>query len=758
MFRSKKKKVSGRKRREVELESGSIDVSASADGFSILSTEIPATNASQTAENDLHVLQQQRRNRSRSVKSVMTFHSKSMRIQSSGSNNKDTTGTSLKTEETGLLLSFDDDVEGKKTKKTRKIRPNLVASSVENVEIETMSHGLYSIEMLAALRSEQSVLLASKTDVINVEGENDKTRKKIVEEQEHKEEEQEEREEEFISLGREGKKQSVCMKNRVTFGVYSEGPSIFKKTEVVEEMSDREDEEDEHSRKWEEELMRRGGHRVPQPLEPNVSGARDGLPTYPIRRNMKPVSLESVLGKLEKSVESTSFENERASRELARLESETASIDTALKQQQEDLLVSSERFEYFGEMEDFVKSLSFCLRAKVPVITAIEEKIVQDRARRVKDRQHEEQHGVVQEVKYYLVSGKLQLDNIFGLDELDLHVSEDDTALLSRQNFDHAFRTQKYQQHFTDSYMADPHHAQEDLFADAIDEINSLERVYGRFQEWKAKFPEVYKDVYCELAQEKLFAPYVQAEMLYWDPLGAADAQTEQGESWSLDQLAWFRVLHQHLPQLTNEGQNGGNIDGPILYQIRNVLIKKVHAAISSYFDPYSGLQTRSLSLVLEQVCQPRYFAHVEEAVQVLVSEALEAFLSETKRTVLVAIDQNEAASGDDVHLFARYLLERFTTLQDNLLTLFVTLSKGTIAASGFRCLLLVLQHLFAYVRVCHESHKTQLLAMATQVVRQLYSSSYLLQHLAEPSQKRELMHVLDQFRPFLQTTSNQQN
>ncbi|CAI5746189.1 unnamed protein product [Peronospora destructor] len=730
MFRSKTKKVGGRKRREVELESDSVDAALCANVITTSLAEISVSSAAQTAENDLYELDQLRRSRSRAAKSAMTFSSKRSSIRSSESNGSNAIATGVKLKETGLLLSFDG--KEKKTKK-RKMRPNIVASNAVEEDVEVKSNGRYSVEMLEALRSEQSVLLSSKTEVIKVEEGGDEDVKKIMVE----EEEEEEEEEEFLALdGEEETKMGRCKTKRVNFGAQLECLGISKKVEVMEEIiADGEDEED--------------GRKSEQPSGANGKLARAGLPTYPTRRKVTCVSLGSVLGKLEKSVELTSLEDQRALRELARLEAETALMETALKQHQEELLISSEEFEFFQEVEDFVKGLSFCLRAKVRVITAMEEKIVHDRAQRVKDKQQEEQHGIVQKVQYYLSSGKLQQADIIGLNQLNIHSSGDGIAVSSVHDSDTS-RMQKYQSHFIESYVADPHHAEEDLFADAIDEINSLERVYGRFQEWKAKFPQVYRDVYCELAQEKLLAPYVQAEMLHWDPLGVADAQTQLGTSWSLNDFAWFRVLRQHLAELGNGSRKGGNVDGPILYQIRDVLIGKVRTAISSYFDPYSSLQTRSLSLVLEEISRHGYCAHVEAAVQILVSTALDAFSNEAKRAVLVAIDQHAVTSGEDVNLFARYLLEKFNALQDNLLTLFVALPKGTIAASGFRCLLQVLHHLLGYVRQCQETHKTQLVKTATQIVRQLSSSSYLLQLLSEPSQERDLMHILELFKPFL--------
>ncbi|KAI9907420.1 hypothetical protein PsorP6_004596 [Peronosclerospora sorghi] len=735
MFRSKKKKVGGgRKRREADDEGESEVRNQNVNAVASAATEDVASIASETVEIDLDQL---RRPRSRAATGAMMFSSKSTARLSSSKKNA-TLSSTLEFEDTNLL-SFDDENETKLKK--RKMRPNLVATSAADDDIEVDTSANYTAELLETLKSEQSVVSSSKKeteDVMEVEEGNDDGVKILVQE-----------EEEFISL-ESCKKKKQYAKNRVTFGVQAEGVSISKTTEVVEDISDGEDEDGDQSKRWEEELMRRGGHRVSQPSNSNGSHSRDGIQTYPTRRKVTCLSLESVIQTLEKSIESTTCENVRASRELARLEAETVLIEKTLKQQEKDLVTSSQEFEYFQEVENFVKSLSFCLRAKIPIIKEKEKKIVQDRVQRMKDRHHKFMLGVVQEVKYYLRAAKLQVDDILNLNDLDLQSKEDTTVVSSVDSAEHAVRLQKFQQHFTESYVAHSHPEEEDCFADVVDEINSIDRVYERFQQWKVKFPQVYKDVYCDLALENLLAPYVQAEMLYWDPLSVATPQSNLDKSWSLSDFAWFRLLHQRLPELENGGRDTGNVSGLILYQIRHVLVEKVRVAISRYFDPYSSLQVRSVSLMLEEIHRHGYSAFVEAELETAVSTALDTFLDEAKRTILVAIDQNTL--NQDVNVFGRYLLERFSALQDNLLTLFVALPKGPIAAKGFRCLIQVFHHLLTYVRFCKETKKTKLVTTATQVIQELTSSSYVLQVLPDPCHECELKHMIEQFQPYLHT------
>ncbi|CEG49756.1 Transcriptional regulators binding to the GC-rich sequences [Plasmopara halstedii] len=725
MFRSKKKNVGGRKRRDVGADN---QVSAAFDDIKKSHSDENLTlGDSEAIRSDLHVLENLRHTRSRATKTTMTFSSKSMSAEASRGS---IYSGEVSAEINGLLSFADEEHSEKKKQKKRKMRPNLVASSTVNGEMEEDPPRQYSAEMLSSLRNEQSVT--------NNELQMDVKMHEVEQESEAEMEHQmlEEEEEDFIALDK-GNKKTRHSTNRVTFGEQLNDEEI-PNMEITEELSEEEDQ----NIKWEEELMRRGGHGVSSALE---SKECHSLPIYPTRKKVTCVTLGSVLGKLERNLETSKAESERVSRELVRLKAEKALIETTVEKQKEELAVSSKEFEYFQKIEDFVKGLSFCLREKLPVIQANEKRILDERVKQVKTCREEENHGIQEDLNLFLHSGVLQQSDIFGLNHVDLLVNGDAAS----NDTKHAERMHKYRQHYIETDKADPRNEEQDFFADTIDELNSIERVYGQFQEWKATFPEVYESTYCELAQEKLLAPYVKAELLYWDPLRSASAESKK----SIDEFSWFRVLKQHVHQ---PSQNHDTMDGLIIYQVRDVLLKKVIDAVSSYFDPYSSLQVRSLLQVLDDVRRYGFSVYVEDALNTIIKAALESFSRAANCTVLVAIDQNIATSHDNVNVLARYLLERFNTLLDNLLDLFVGLPKGPIASAGFRCLLKRLHQLLAYVQFCQKSEKMQQIATATQVVRQLSGSSYLHQLLSEPSQERELKHIMTLFTPFLHISGSE--
>lgn len=773
MFRSKAKKSGARKRKELAesdeepAAEQANPVAAEPEQQQQTTSASASTEADPAEDADAMLAQMRARTRKGKNKGAMSFSSKSSKTSGSGRSGDNSGAAGAQASAGGGLLSFDDEKDrGQAPSRGRKakIRPNLIATTVaEDVEMhEDADQNRYSSEMLASLRQEQNVLLPSRhapeeagpkprsetSDTpMNVEMEDVDVDMSVVDESlpgEVKEEE-----EEFIPL------QSQMMqrrrrKNRVTFGVDTHKPTLEKTAEVVEEEAS-DDEEKEESQRWEEELMRRGGHHpVPAPPKPREDKKR----AYPTRKKMSCLSLDSLLLKLDRSLEATEFENDRANRELARIEADISIVEENLKSQREELLVSSEEFEYFQVIEDFVKGLSFCVREKLPAIEAKEKEILCERADAAASKREELRLQLVAGISCGIASRAIAQSDVWGYESLASEHRSQDVGSAS-----------DFAEHFVELYapIRADHDTSSDVmeyFGDAIDEISSLDRVYGRFQEWKSKFPDVYRDSYCDLAAEKLYAPYVRAEMLSWDPLSVAmPAPGRKASNWSLEDFEWFRVLSQHL---SRKEQAVSTVDGPLLYQVREFVVGRTKQAVDSYFDPCSGLQTQSLVSILEALARAGLVSALGPALEELVSHVLEAFSSSAKRFVLVTVDESTASAHKSIHLLAHHELERFNALQDNLLNLFVALptDQASLQDAAFACLMRVLHLVLSFLSRCRQSCKTFLVPLATQVVEQLAGSSFLRQTLTSSKREREWEHAMALFFPFLaaSTASTSEN
>lgn len=751
MFRAKAKKGGARKRKgpvdsdeeAAEQQKGQAQSLAGGDG----EQQRVDADADPTADEGDEAVLERMRSRVQSkgkAAGAMRFSSRA-KVTAKGSGGAEAAVGAL----AGGLLSFDDDKRAEARGRKAKIRPNLVtASVVQDVEAqEDAGRSQYSSEMLAALRQEQNVLLPSRRaeeevgpepEAMDVETAGADVDMSVVDDALEEGGKQEEEEEEFIPLQAQ-MMQRRRRKNRVTFGVDTHAPTLEKTAEVVEDVAS-DEEEKEDSQRWEEELMRRGGLH-PAPVQQKTR--EDKKRTYPTRKKMSCLSLDSLLMRLDRSLEAAEFENDRASRELARIEADVAIVEETLKSQREELLVSSEEFEYFQVIEDFVKGLSFCVREKLPAIEAKEKEVLLERTEAGTAMRDALRLRLEAAISQGIAVHAITQSDVWGFESLASELSAQDAGQAS-----------DFAEHFVEPYALsrsehDTSSGVMEFFGDAIDDFSSLDRVYGRFQEWKSKFPDVYRDSYCDLAAEKLYAAYVRAEMVSWDPLSvAAPAPGQKTASWSLGDFTWFRVLSQHVA--------GPTPDGPLLYQVREFVVTRAQQAVDAYFDPCSGLQTQSLVSILEALERAGLVAALGPAVGELVSRILEAFSSAAKRFVLVTEDELMAATHRSVHLLANHELERFNALQDNLLNLFVALpaAQTSLQDAAFACLMRVLHLVLSFLSRCRDSHKTALVPLATQVVQQLAGSSFLRQTLTSSKREREWEHAMELFFPFLAGTA----
>lgn len=772
MFRTKKKSSGGaagsgggaqRKRKSADVAADDVDDTAAA-AAAVSAGEAETVDGAEDADDALLKRMRERNSARRGRTSASASTSRSHpRVSAAG----------------GGALSFEAEGEASASRSSKtRMQPNLLHDASDGFAAAP-SGGAYSLEALAELRKQQNVLLRGDVGV-NEEQEETSAQQvsvdvamdeidgaTVVVEEEEVEipvgDDSPAEADEFIPL-RSKLMQARKKRSRVTFGVHESAERPTQNPEIVEV---EDDEEEDEGRQWEEDIMRRGGLRA-QSAAQSASDAPKHFAahktTYPTRRRVPSGTLAGVLTKLQRSLDAANFENDRAERELARIGAETQLIKESVATQREQLLASSEEFEYFQVVEDYVKGLSFCLREKIREIDANEREIAKLRVENVRSIRDADAKRAQDVANKLVAIGAIASADVHGL---RIFEADSDCTLPSMGNASvDSELAELLKCGFVDRTPAIRPSEQEsdgalDVFADAIDDMNSLEHVYGRFQEWRAKFPQVYASCYCDLALEKLYAPYVRAELLFWDPLSVCDT-AGSSTSWGFGSFRWRSVLLQHVKRPS--GGDAGVDDGPVAALVRDVVFGKTLSATSLYFDPFSSLHTRSICALLEEVEKHAGYADVSaQVLQRVVQEAATQFVAAAKLVPLVAIGEKLVGGGGDsssaatISDFATYQLGRFNALLDNVLTFFVALPRDASADSGqsagFRCIMQVLHQLLAYLSHCERAHKTLLVPQAALTVSQLTASPYLQQLLASSSQEQELQHVLALFAPFCATT-----
>lgn len=57
------------------------------------------------------------------------------------------------------------------------------------------------------------------------------------------------------------------------------------------------------------------------------------------------------------------------------------------------------------------------------------------------------------------------------------------------------------------------------VFEDVVEDFCKLSLMKQRFEEWKFSHPESYQQAYISLCLPKLFTPFIQLQLLDWNPL-----------------------------------------------------------------------------------------------------------------------------------------------------------------------------------------------------------------------------------------------
>ncbi|DAZ96386.1 TPA: hypothetical protein N0F65_010753 [Lagenidium giganteum] len=782
MFRSRKKKSAdaGRKRRDVdeddeevnvETERNGVDKKLEQDARKSDETEAQKTEPTTHTDDTLNggddnngdddeeenlVLQRMREKRmmkKNKSKAAMSFSSRKSRNDGLVNGAKAVNGSSR----AGGCLSFEEeaDADGERSgaKKTKvKIRPNLQrASEVADEPVPaTADANRYSSANLAALRKEQNVLFRSAPWQEQAEKLAEASVNGDVEVEEKTEATDEPQvpgpvgsdddgkapgeDEDFVPLHAQMARDRKRRK-RVTFGMY-DFADVPPKEAQVEEPSGSEDGDGDdsmqQSRQWEEELMRRGGHHS-TPLYGNTQ--KRATSAYPTKKAVPCASLSDVLIKLERSLEHAVVENERAERDLSRLDAEARLLEENLQKQEEELLINSEQFEYFQVMEDFVRGLSYCLRDKLPEIEAKEREIIRVWTERAIEARILEQNEVLDELVLLLGFGCVDLADIQALNESGLEAR----ALVAIQDEQtKAQRTAKFQRGYHDAGLSFASERDWDVFGDAIEELTSLEHVYGRFEEWKAKFPDVYQNTYCDLAIDKLFAPYVRAELIAWDPLRLASE-----DSWRLNKFSWFQTLSRHVQERNAQGDSVLNAPSSTVLAslIKNTVIQRAQNVLDSHFDAYSRLHTASLVSLIQEIVHGNGYTVCQGAIDALLDAITSSIEDQAKTTMLITSPAQNTASASGfptVMVLGEYQLGRFDALQENLVR-FLELTRDTsreIRDRIFQRLLHVLQVRLKFVQLCRSRDRTGLLSKALEPMATLDAalqavlSTGQLQHL----------------------------
>jgi GC-rich sequence DNA-binding factor len=113
------------------------------------------------------------------------------------------------------------------------------------------------------------------------------------------------------------------------------------------------------------------------------------------------------------------------------------------------------------------------------------------------------------------------------------------------------------------------------IFDEVMEEYCELEQILPKFDEWKKKEVESYKQTYVHLCLPKIVSIFVRAEMILWSPFQADNYE-------DIDKMKWFHALAMY--GKTNEETEETLRNDPDVFLIPTVVEKIILPKLSSKY------------------------------------------------------------------------------------------------------------------------------------------------------------------------------
>ncbi|KAJ1344051.1 hypothetical protein BSLG_001191 [Batrachochytrium salamandrivorans] len=278
-------------------------------------------------------------------------------------------------------------------------------------------------------------------------------------------------------------------------------------------------------------------------------------------------SVPDIIAALDKDIAClTEVSNEH----IAQLNSSLADMDAseqAITRMNSALKQSSERYDFFQRLSNFIVDLDEFLDAKMIVLESLERDMY---SWRVLEAKNEKKAMLTKLLNLYSVfSGVSQLK-----DSMDVDDKADRIDSAPSRSLEEIITEHKH------------------LFDDAKKQYRSISPIKDRFQAWKWEYPKDYNQAYGALSLAGVFELYVRYEHFGWNPFKTS---VHFEDSVWHQELSSFGVSDEHT-------MDPNEPEAALLKKIAEKTIVPQLIAIIDTFDPFSADQTRLLTSMTSQL------------------------------------------------------------------------------------------------------------------------------------------------------------
>jgi hypothetical protein len=384
-------------------------------------------------------------------------------------------------------------------------------------------------------------------------------------------------------------------KNRITFGkpVGDVKKSVRERIKEDDMMDDdEEDEKDKPDEDQEWELLQlKSAGIIPPPMKPKSAitvDDDDDLLSKRVKKSEAMIVDEDydtiaelpTFDQLEKQLKAAFQELESShaqeSQNLEKTQAEMqdrAQRQSFLKQELDDL---SEKYTFYQDMKAYIEDLLDCLDTKVPDIEILEEQLINER-----EQYHERlyQNWLQEQIKSGNgISVKQSSSDEWWLADYILPQNVTIEYQETIQNIVKQSRT---------------------IFDDVQEEYCSLSHIRQKFEAWKYSQPESYRDTYCGLCAQKVFAPFVRLEMM--TNMTQMWFQSPLVKPTFIDFTWWKELLYYGVKDDMKQDGIDENDDHMVPELIKKIVTPLIIHTASRTYCPLSTSETRALQKLIDE-------------------------------------------------------------------------------------------------------------------------------------------------------------
>ncbi|XP_070493177.1 PAX3- and PAX7-binding protein 1 isoform X1 [Chironomus tepperi] len=295
--------------------------------------------------------------------------------------------------------------------------------------------------------------------------------------------------------------------------------------------------------------------------------------------------------------------------DIDRITEEFSSIIIDLEESEKNGPQAASKYRFYQELKLYLDDLIECLNEKVPQITALEERILSVTSKYSKkliERRRQDVRDQAKEITDTKTSKKTQEDE----ERVRRAAEREGRRTRRRREREKLSMNETHNDGMSsDDEVPDIEYNQYKeqisqikqeaalLFDDVTDEYCELPFILQKFEEWKKKDLNSYKEAFVHLCLPKVIGVFVRWEMILWTPFS-----TEHYED--IDKMKWYHpaAMYGRTESETEETLRNDPDVFLIPTVIEKYVLPKLNKILEGCFDPLSTTQTLKLVKLLNQL------------------------------------------------------------------------------------------------------------------------------------------------------------